>query len=125
MGRLPATQRPAYQALGPITGALTQAAASGPGLYLIEFTSNGRQRAYSGQTDDLRRRLQQHLLCGQMMGLPLAGHQVYVAPLPKLSDTQRRALERRIHGDMFAHSAGVLTNQRRELEMEVLGNEWA
>jgi hypothetical protein len=122
--RLPAAQRPAYQALGPIVTAMNAPQAAGAGLYLIEFTSNGRPRAYSGQSDDIRRRLQQHMLCAQMMGLSLAGHQVYVAPLPGLSAPQRRALEKRIHRDMLARHAGVLTNQRAELEMRMLGDAW-
>lgn len=123
--RLPAAERPAYQALGAVGAALGDPRAAGPGLYLIEFFSDGRPRAYSGQTADLRRRLRQHALCAQMMGLSLAGHQVYVAPAPALSAFQRRALERRIHDDMFARHGGVLTNQRRELEMEVLGRQWS
>ncbi|MES2256933.1 MAG: hypothetical protein V4724_00370 [Pseudomonadota bacterium] len=123
LGRLPAAQRPAYLALGALTGALRDARATGPGFYLIEFTVNGRQRAYSGQTNNLRRRLQQHALCGQMMGLPLTAHQVYVAP-SSLSDAQRRAVESRIHDDMFRNQAGVLTNQRRELEVQLFGSGW-
>jgi hypothetical protein len=124
VARLPARQRPPYQALGAIGGALGNPAASGPGLYLIEFTVNNQPRAYSGQTKDLRRRLQQHLLCAQMMGLSLANHQVYVAQMPTLSDPRRRALEKRIHTDMLANNANVLTNQRREMEQELLGDEW-
>jgi hypothetical protein len=123
IGRLPAAQRPAYLALGPLTGALRDPRATGPGFYLIEFTVNGVRRAYSGQTGNLRRRLQQHALCGQMMGLPLASHSVYVAQ-SSLPEAQRRAVEYRIHDDMFRTSAGVLTNQRRELEAELFGHEW-
>ncbi|MFM9438491.1 hypothetical protein ACFDR9_005598, partial [Janthinobacterium sp. CG_23.3] len=124
LARLPARQRPPYQALGAIGGALSNPAASGPGLYLIEFSVDNQPRAYSGQTRDLRQRLQQHLLCARMMGLSLAKHKVYVAQMPTLSDPQRRALERRIHTDMFANNANVLTNQRREMEQEILGYEW-
>lgn len=123
IARLPAAQRPAYVALGPITAALRDSRATGPGFYLIEFTVNGVQRAYSGQTGNLRRRLQQHALCGQMMGLPLASHSVYVAQ-SGLPEPQRRAVEYRIHDDMFRTAAGVLTNQRRELEAELFGHEW-
>lgn len=123
LGRLPVAQRPPYVALGSLTSALRDPRATGAGFYLIEFTVNGVQRAYSGQTGNLRRRLQQHALCGQMMGLPLAAHAVYVAQ-SGLPEAQRRALERRIHDDMFRTSAGVLTNQRRELEAELFGNEW-
>ncbi|KQX01810.1 hypothetical protein ASC94_04255 [Massilia sp. Root418] len=123
IARLPAAQRPAYVALGPLTGALRDPRATGPGFYLIEFTVNGARRAYSGQTGNLRRRLQQHALCGQMMGLPLAAHSVYVAQ-SSLPEPQRRAVEYRIHDDMFRTGAGVLTNQRRELEAELFGHEW-
>lgn len=120
VGRLPAADRPGYLALGPILTARRDPRVTGAGFYLIEFTVDGRQRAYSGQTDNLQRRLQQHILCGTMMGLPLAHHQVYVAP-SRMADTRRRAIEYRIHDDMFRHSPGVLTNQRRELELELLG----
>jgi hypothetical protein len=123
IGRLPTAQRPAYLALGSLTAALRDPRATGAGFYLIEFTVNGVRRAYSGQTGNLRRRLQQHALCGQMMGLPLASHSVYVAP-SSLPEPQRRAVEYRIHDDMFRTSAGVLTNQRRELEAELFGHEW-
>lgn len=124
LARLPAAQRPVYQALGPIVAALANPASAGAGLYLIEFQADGRQRAYSGQSANMRRRLQQHLLCARMLGLPVAGHQVYVAPMATLSPTQRRDLERRIHTDMMAQRPGVLTNQRRELELELLGPGW-
>jgi len=123
--RLPAGQRPAYQALGTVAAAIGDPRSAGPGLYLIEFASDGRQRAYSGQSGNVRKRLQQHLLCARMLGLSLAGHQVFVAPLPKVVPAQRRAIEARIHDDMFARSGGVLTNQRREMEMELLGPQWA
>lgn len=123
--RLPAGQRPAYQALGTVAAAIGNPRSAGPGLYLIEFSSNGRQRAYSGHSGNVRKRLQQHLLCARMLGLSLSGHQVFVAPLPKVIPAQRRAIEARIHDDMFARSGGVLTNQRREMEMELLGPQWA
>jgi hypothetical protein len=123
--RLPASQRPAYRALGTVAAAISDPRSAGPGLYLIEFSSNGQRRAYSGQSANMRKRLQQHLLCARMLGLSLAGHQVYVAPLPAVAPAQRRAIEERIHTDMFARSGGVLTNQRRELELRLLGPQWA
>ena len=123
MGRVPEAAALSYQALGPLASALRDPNGRGPGLYVIEFDAGGRRRAYSGQTDDLHRRLLQHRLCGQMMGVDLTGHQVYVAPLA--SAAQRRRIEQRIHDDMFANQRGVLTNQRRELEMAVLGEMWS
>jgi hypothetical protein len=124
LARLPAAQRPPYQALGTIAAAIADPRSTGPGLYLIEFTSAGRRRAYSGQSGNVRTRLLQHQLCARMLGLSLAGHQVYVAALPALNPAQRRALEHRIHTDMLTRQQGVLTNQRRELEVGLLGAEW-
>lgn len=123
MGRVPEAAALTYQALGTLADALRDPNGRGPGLYVIEFDAGGRRRAYSGQTDDLHRRLLQHRLCGQMMGVDVSGHQVYVAHLS--SAAQRRRIEQRIHDDMFAHQRGVLTNQRRELELAVLGEMWA
>lgn len=123
LARLPPAQRPSYVALGNLAAALRSPGMAGSGFYLIEFTVNGQRRAYSGQSGDLRRRLQQHALCAQMMGLPLTAHQVYIAP-SSLSAGQRRAMEYRIHADMFARHPGVLTNQRRELELALLGEAW-
>lgn len=111
-----------YQSVGKLAQAVSNAQATGAGLYLIEFDTRDGRRAYSGQTDDLRRRLKQHHLCGKMMGLDLSGHEVYVAPLK--SATQRRLVEKSIHADMFTHRRGVLTNQRRELEVAVMGETW-
>lgn len=122
MGRVPEAAALNYLALGTLANALLDPNGRGPGMYVIEFDAGGRRRAYSGQTDDLHRRLLQHRLCGQMMGVDLSGHQVYVAPLA--SEAQRRRIERRIHDDMFANQRGVLTNQRRELELAVLGEMW-
>ncbi|WP_170933075.1 GIY-YIG nuclease family protein, partial [Janthinobacterium sp. GW456W] len=123
MGRVPEAAALSYLALGTLDNALRDPNGRGPGLYVIEFDAGGRRRAYSGQTDDLHRRLLQHRLCGQMMGVDLSTHQVYVAPLS--SPAQRRRIEQRIHDDMFAHQRGVLTNQRRELELAVLGEMWS
>ena len=123
--QLQRSQRPAYKALGTMMAAIADGRSAGPGLYLIEFSSKGKRRAYSGQSDNIRRRLQQHQLCAQMLGFSLAGHQVYVAPLPEAAPAQRRAIEARLHDDMFKRSDGVLTNQRRELELALLGPQWA
>ncbi len=81
-----------YQSVGKLAQAVSNTNATGAGLYLIEFDTRDGRRAYSGQTDDLRRRLKQHHLCGKMMGLDLAGHEVYVAPLK--SAEQRRLVEK-------------------------------
>jgi hypothetical protein len=124
VGRLPAPLRPNYVALGTLANALRDPRSNVPGLYAIEFTVGGQTRAYSGQSSNVRRRLQQHVLCANMLGLPISGHNAFVAPLPGQAPTQRRDIERRIHTDMFARQPGVLTNQRRELEAELLGPTW-
>ena len=122
LGRIPQGASLQYQSLGNIEAAVKDPKGTGAGLYLIEFDTRDGRRAYSGQTDNLRRRLKQHHLCGKMMGLDMDRHVVYVAPLS--SAEQRRQAEKDIHGDMFTHRRGVLTNQRRELEMEVMGETW-
>lgn len=124
LARLPAAVRPNYVALGPLADALRDPRSDVPGLYLIEFSVAGQPRAYSGQSGNVRRRLQQHLLCAGMLGLPIAAHRAWVAPLAALAPAQRRDIERRIHTDMLARRPGVLTNQRRELEAELLGATW-
>jgi hypothetical protein len=124
LGGLAATERPDYADLGSFAAALRDARSNKPGLYLIEFTVAGRARAYSGKSRNVRRRLQQHLLCATMLGLSVSGHRVFVAPLANLSPGQLRDIEKRIHTDMFANHRGVLTNQRRELEAELLGAGW-
>lgn len=123
LNRLPVGMRPDYKPLGLLTDAVRTMNQHVAGLYLIEFDMDGRKRAYSGQSDNVRRRLQQHLLCATMMGLPVAGHRVFVAE-SKQPEAQRRLVEKGVHDKMFAHRPGVLTNQRRELEAELLGLSW-
>ncbi len=124
VARMPAAMQPVYVALGSVADAIRDPRSNVPGLYAIEFAVGGQARAYSGQSGNVRRRLQQHALCAQMLGLSLAGHRAFVAPLPALAAPQRRAIEQRLHTDMLARQPGVLTNQRRELEAELLGPAW-
>jgi hypothetical protein len=124
VGRLPAPLRPSYVALGTLNDALRDPRSNVAGLYAIEFNVAGQPRAYSGQSGNVRRRLQQHVLCATMLGLPISGHRAFVAPLPSAAPPQRRDIERRIHTDMLARQPGVLTNQRREFEAELLGPIW-
>ena len=56
IARLPAAERPAYIALGGFGAALADPRSNAPGLYVIEFSADGRQRAYSGQSQNMRRR---------------------------------------------------------------------
>lgn len=99
----------------------------GAGLYLIAFTDkDGRRRAYSGETNDLGKRLLEHRRCAVMLGVSPSNYQVYILrlPLPAVSDRQRRDVERLIHTQMRAMPGRMLTNQNLELEEELLGSEW-
>lgn len=119
---------PTYQSYGPLAGAVAKVGANMAGLYLIEFDGPAGKRAYSGQSDDVGRRLRQHLLCATMLGLDVGKHKVFVAPLP--SAAARRATEKDLHTQMGVKPRkrgdppGVLTNQRKELEAELLGEFW-
>lgn len=119
---------PAYKPYGPLRDAVAKAGANLAGLYLIEFDGPTGKRAYSGQSDDVGRRLRQHLLCATMLGLDVGKHKVFVAPLP--SAAARRKTEKDLHTQMDVRKRkpgepqGVLTNQRKELEAELLGEFW-
>jgi hypothetical protein len=127
LGRLPAAQRPTYRRLGLLPEVVRGSAANGPGLYLIVFRDSGPRQAYHGQSNNGRRRLQQHLLCATMVGADASGFQVYMASTPPGSGAEsdrRRRIEFAIHNDMLQRHRGLLTNQRRELEVELLGEAW-
>jgi hypothetical protein len=119
LSQLPAQQRPQYRSMGRLPEAITKV--SGPGLYLILFNSGGQQKAYSGKTVSLKRRLMQHRLCAQMLGLSIDNHRVLIAPLPK---ADLRSVEQSINGYVRAHHGGTFTNQRQELEQWLLGESW-
>ncbi|UOD30361.1 GIY-YIG nuclease family protein [Massilia violaceinigra] len=119
---------PRYQSYGPLRDAVARVGAKLAGLYLIEFDGPAGKRAYSGQSDDVGRRLRQHLLCATMLGLDVGKHRVFVAPAP--SAAARRKTEKDLHTKMDVKKRkpgdppGVLTNQRKELEAELLGEFW-
>jgi peptidoglycan hydrolase-like protein with peptidoglycan-binding domain len=99
----------------------------GAGIYLITFTDkDGRRKAYSGETNDLGRRLLDHRRCAIMLGVPPSNYQVHVLylPLPAVTDRQRRDVERLIHTQLRAMPGRVLTNRNLELEEEALGSGW-
>jgi len=119
VGRLALPGKPAYTLLGSLMRAPALIAPKTAGFYLIVFPagrkSPGKYRAYSGETDDLRRRLLEHILEATRLGLVLPRHKVYVAK-SSLDDKARRAIEYAIHDRMLSDHFGVLTNPRRELE---------
>jgi hypothetical protein len=122
VGQMPRTLQPAYAAIAALDLASNDARTHGPGLYYLEFTVNGQRRGYSGQARHMGQRLAQHRTCAAMMGIRPADVSVYIAPdLPDEADRRKR--EWTLHDTMFRLHKGVLTNQRREMEFEVLGEE--
>jgi predicted transcriptional regulator len=119
---MPRGLQPAYAPVGALDKAPGDARTHGPGLYYLEFTVNGKRRGYSGQARHMGQRLAQHRTCAAMMGILPAAVSVYIAPnLPDAADRRKR--EWTLHDTMFNNYKGVLTNQRRELELALLGEE--
>jgi hypothetical protein len=121
LAQLPVQQRPNYKSMGRLADAINKVGA-GPGLYLIMWNVNGKQKAYSGKTINLKRRLMQHRLCAQMLGLSVDNHRVLVAG-PPIADL--RATEKAINTYVRDRHRDVFTNQRKELEVAVLGESWS
>lgn len=90
------------------------------GFYLIVFPAGrkfpGKYRAYSGETDNLYRRMQEHILELARLGFTAPRHKVYYAT-STLDDKARRAVEYAIHDKMITDHFGVLTNPKREFEV--------
>jgi len=86
------------------------------GLYLLEFTIDGKLRGYSGMSDNLLRRLQAHRLCARVMGIKPKTIFVYVATDPRIKEWRSR--EKALHQLMRTKAPNVLTNQKLELEFE-------
>ena len=119
---MPHALQPAYARIVALDKAPGDARTHGPGLYYLEFTVNGKRRGYSGQARHMGQRLAQHRTCAAMMGIHPAAVSVYIAPnLPDEADRRKR--EWTLHDKMFSNHKGVLTNQRRELELALLGQE--
>ena len=108
--------KPAFTYMDKLMRAPAKMRYGEPGYYLIAFPSGKRWRAYSGHTNDLKRRIQEHILELTRLGLRPPRHEVYVSK-SDLSDAQRRAIERRFHETMIRDHFGVLTNDRAELEL--------
>ena len=107
--------------LGPrraLTTAAGDATLNVPGVYQIY--KDGRL-VYVGQAQNVRVRLQQHLLCLTHMAVPPAGYAAAVGPMPSSSRQARTAEERRRIDQNRARPGNSLTNQR-EFEM-MIGDE--
>jgi hypothetical protein len=116
---LPGGVHPQYRYIGPLPQAIDKAA--GPGLYLIVFNSEGQRKMYSGKAQDLKKRLMQHRLCAQMLGLSVNSHRVFTASIPL---SHLRATEKTINAHLRQKHRAVITNQRSELERGLLGEAW-
>lgn len=126
--QLPAARRPQYQYMGTVDEALASLPAKPrqpgdyAGLYLLVFGPEGKQRAYSGQSENVRRRILQHKLFGHMLGRDIGRFDVFVHPMPRSDAQTRRALEEAFHAKALA--LGMLTNQKQEFESRVIGQSW-
>lgn len=112
---------PNQPALGPrraLSTAVGDATLNVPGVYQIY--KDGRL-IYVGQSQNIRVRLQQHLLCLTHMAIPPAGYDVAAGPMPSSVEQTRRAEERRRIDQNRARQGNSLTNQR-EFEM-MMGDE--
>lgn len=96
----------------------------GPALYILTFRKGGKPMAYVGVTKDLQKRLRKHMLCGAVLGVPLRNYRIFVAQ-PTTDVAKLRSIESAINAAMLLPAnRGETTNQRSELEMEVMGPGW-
>ncbi|UUZ68999.1 N-acetylmuramoyl-L-alanine amidase [Polaromonas sp. P2-4] len=110
-------------------GLLTLAAAiadprgTGPGVYTLY--KNG-QRLYVGRSNNLRRRMQQHLWCLTHLKLGVGRFHVKLTPMRGATPAQLGRVEAAVI-DRFGRKSqgGPLTNVKaRELEQELWGEAW-
>jgi hypothetical protein len=122
LGALAMPAKPSYTLLGPLLRAPALLKPKTPGFYLIVFPAGarfpGKFRAYSGQSDDPKRRMLEHLLEISRLGLHAPRHKVYIATT-SLDEAGRRAIEYALHDRMLRDHFGVLTNPRRELSAPI------
>ena len=125
---------PEYKSYGTLDAAIRNLPKPFAGLYLMVFPGKGgRLRGYHGQSVDVRRRLLQHKLCATILDVDTSTLRVYAAAVPDGVDKgRRRKLEYAVHDILLRNARGqlqpgpdrLLTNQKRELELELLGEAW-
>jgi hypothetical protein len=113
-----------FRDAGTLAKARKEGKVTGPALYILAFRKGGKPMAYVGVTKELQDRIRKHMLCGAVLGVPLRNYHVFVAQPTK--DVERlRAIEFAINKAMLLPAnRGETTNQRSELEMEVMGPGW-
>ncbi|HEY0377177.1 MAG TPA: GIY-YIG nuclease family protein [Pyrinomonadaceae bacterium] len=104
--------QPALGARRALTTAAVDATLNVPGIYQIY--KDGRL-IYVGQSQNVRQRLQEHLLCLTHMAVPVGGYQAAAGVMPGSSQQTRRTEEVRRRDLNRARPGNLLTNER-ELE---------
>ncbi|MFB9290053.1 GIY-YIG nuclease family protein [Pseudoduganella plicata] len=113
-----------FQDAGTLAAVRKAGKVTGPALYIITFRKGGKPMAYVGVTKELQNRIRKHMLCGAVLGVPLRNYRVFVAQ-PTGDVKKLRAIESDINAAMLLPTnRGETTNQRSELEMEVMGPAW-
>jgi hypothetical protein len=113
-----------FQDAGTLAAVRKAGKVAGAALYILTFRKGGKPMAYVGVTKDLQNRIRKHMLCGAVLGVPLRNYRVFVAQ-PTTDVKKLRAIESAINAAMLLPAnRGETTNQRSELEMEVMGPGW-
>ena len=113
-----------FQDAGTLAAVRKAGTVIGPALYILTFRKGGKPMAYVGVTKDLQNRIRKHMLCGAVLAVPLRNYRIFVAQ-PTKDVTKLRAIESVINAAMLLPAnRGETTNQRSELEMEVMGPGW-
>ena len=114
----------AFQDAGTLAAVRKAGMVTGPSLYILTFRKGGKPLAYVGVTGDLQGRIRKHMLCGAVLAVPLRNYRIFVAQ-PTRDVKKLRAIESAINAAMqLPANRGETTNQRSELEMEVMGPGW-
>lgn len=93
------------------------------GLYAFTWiTPKGRRGFYIGQSKDLLSRLSQHALHAQQLGMNPSDYSVYTLSIP--NEKERDQAEGSLIADARKQTDIDITNQRRELEISILGGGW-
>lgn len=133
LARMPAEMRPEFVRIGSLDKALADPSVRGPGLYFLEFKQvrTNTPRGYNGMSMDLHKRLGKHAWYANIMGVPHSSITVYIASGKHRDQhwhgavlkAKLRARETTINQLMKKHFPGRLSNQKRELETAVMGEE--
>ncbi|HWS88668.1 MAG TPA: GIY-YIG nuclease family protein [Pyrinomonadaceae bacterium] len=107
--------QPTLGARRALTTAAADATLNAPGIYQIY---RGGRLIYVGQSQNIRQRLQQHLLCLTHMAVPIGGYQAAAGVMAGSTRQTRRTEEVRRRDLNRARPGNRLTNER-ELEMMI------